>query len=126
MNWLQRRRETRAEAAPLSTDQMRLAAAIDAAWINERHAAGEDGEYEPRVFVTCPALRGMFLFSPEETERRIRKAFPSLDDKAVRASVRHMTDRVIAALTEKTVPAPAARRSYVRDWAADSSEFFRL
>lgn len=126
MNWLQRRKNKRADNAPTpSTDEMRLAAAIDAANINERHAAGEDGEYEPRVFVTCPALRGMFLFSPEEAERRIRKAFPHLDDKAVTASVRHLVDRVVIHLTEKTIPAPEARRSWVHGWR-DHDELFRL
>lgn len=104
---------------------MRLAAAINSAWINERHAAGDDGDIEARVFVTCPALRGSFFFSPEEAERRIRKAFPDLDDKAVMASVRHLTDRVTTRLTENTLPAKESRPGWVHGWR-DQDDFFRF
>ncbi len=126
MNWLHRRRERRAECAPqASASEQQLAAAIAGAWIVERHAAGEDGELEPRVFVTCPTLRGTFIFSPEAAERRVRRVFPDLPDAAVAASVRHLVDRVSSYLTEKTIPAMQARLSFVRDWAADG-ELFRL
>lgn len=129
MNWLQRKRKNRAEAGPPpSTAEMRLTAAIDAALINERHAAGEDGEYEPRVFVTCPALLGMFLFSPEEAERRIRKAFPSLGEREVIASLRHLTDRVAVCLTSKSNPGLESRQrgSWVHGWRNDNEDFLRL
>jgi hypothetical protein len=126
MNWLHRRRERRAKCAPQpSADELRLAAAIAGAWIVERHAAGNDGELEPRVFVTCPTLRGTFTFTPEAAERRIRLVFPDLSDAAVAAGVRHLTDRVSAYLTEKTIPAPEARRSFVHGWR-DDGELFRL
>jgi len=126
MNWLQRHRERLAKFAPQpSADEMRLATAIQGAWVVERHAAGADGEIEPRIFVTSPTLRGTFKFSPESAERRIRLAFPDLPDAAVVVAVRHLTDRVSSYLTEKTFPVTEARRSFVRDWAADG-ELFRL
>lgn len=127
MNWLHRRRERRAALGPHpSADELRLAAAIDGAWIVERHAAGDGDETEPRIFVTCPTLRGTFRFSPEAAEHRIRLAFPNLSDAAVTASVRHLVDRVSAYLTDRTIPDRHAPRSFVRDWAADGGQLFRL
>ncbi|MGN6329529.1 MAG: hypothetical protein ACTHL5_11370 [Rhodanobacter sp.] len=128
MNWLHRRRERRAKCAPPpSADVMRLAAAINGAWIVERNAnIDADGNIEPRVFVTCPTLRGTFIFSPESAERRIRLAFPDLDDAAITVAVRHLVDRVSGYLTEKTLPDVEPRRSFVRDWAADDGEWFRF
>lgn len=105
--------------------EMRLANAIEAAVINERHASGEDGDYTPNIYVTCPALLGMFRFSREETERRIRKAFPDLNDKAVKASVLHLADRIAARITQKTLPDIEDRRSWVHGWR-DQSNLFRL
>lgn len=108
------------------TSEMRLAAAIDSAWIIERNAAGRDGVIEPNIFITCPTLRGTFKFSPEESERRILLAFPELDDKAVKASIRHLVDRVVSCLTEKSIPGDDPRPSFVHDWAADRESLFRL
>lgn len=99
------------------TSELRLATAIDSASIVERHATGDNGEIEPNIYVTCPSLRGMFKFSPEETERRIRLAFPDLSDKAVKASIRHLADRVVLSLTSKTIPDPESRGNWVHGWA---------
>lgn len=127
MNWLQRRRERRAECAPQpSADEMRLAAAIDAAWIVERNANVEaDGEIQPRVHVTAPTLGGAFWFTPSVAERRIRRHFPELGAAAVTVAVRHLTDRVAGCLTDKTIPDAEPRRSWTHSWT-DDGELFRL
>ena len=126
--WLQRRRERRAKCAPQpSADELQLAAAIDGAWIVERHAnVGADGETEPRIHVTAPNLGGGFWFTPESAERRIRRVFPDLSDAAVAVAVRHLADRVAGYVTNKTFPDVEPRRSFVRDWAADDGELFRF
>jgi hypothetical protein len=108
------------------TSEMRVTAAVDSAWIIERHAAGEDGDMVPRIFVTCDALGGMWTFSIEETDRRIRKYFPTLSDKAVKRSVRHLADRVAAHATERSAPDLPRRNSWVHGWADEKNNLSRL
>ncbi len=102
-----------------------MSAAIQAAQIIERHCAGEDGDYIPRVFVICHALGGMFLFGgPEETLARIGNFFPDLGEAAAISSARHLTDRVRAELTCKSLPEMDMPRRRWMDWRADNESIF--
>lgn len=123
MSWLNSRRKRRVEAAPPSTSEARLSAAIEAAQVIERHCAGEDGDYVPRVFIVCHALGGMFLFGgPEEALARMQHYFPDLSEAAAIASARHLTDRVRAELTSKSLPEVDTPRRRWMDWRDDGDD----
>lgn len=87
--------------------------AIDAAHVVARDP-DDDG---PRIVVISPSLRGSFVFSRDEAERRIRLTFPELNESGVLRGVRHLESRArLAALGR---PAKPVRRNWVNGWKED-------
>ncbi len=98
--------------APMHSAELRDA--IDAA----RFSVREPTEEGPRVVVMSGALLGMFIWSREEAERRIRKAFPELSDHAIGRGLRHLESRVVLAL-RPVVKASRVRSSWVHGWKGE-------
>lgn len=95
-----------------------LHSAIDAA----RFSMREPTEEGPRVIVMSGSLLGMFLYTREEAERRIRKAFPEVDDRAVMRGLRHLENRI--ALYLRPVLRPSRKQSrWVHGWKAEEAGF---
>lgn len=80
--------------SPASYIPRTLEAAIDAADLMLREPT-EDGE---RIAVFCNALGGGFIYSREETERRIMRKFPDLAFEYVAEAACFLEDRVRAFL----------------------------
>lgn len=78
----------------------------------------EETENGPRVMVISRALRGAFIFSAEEADRRIRIGFPELADECVTRGVRQLATRVRLAHKAATHGDSASRRraSWVHGW----------
>ena len=92
----------------------RLLAAIEAATLVRRQP-DDDGE---RFVVGSDSLGGMFIYSREETERRIILKFPDLCFEDVSAASRYLEDRIriqIHALTEDQ----RRSKSWVMGWAEE-------
>ncbi|MDG2526581.1 hypothetical protein P6166_14585 [Stenotrophomonas sp. HITSZ_GD] len=103
--------KVRASARPPVSFSQELADAIEAAIVSVRESNDEGA----RVMVMCHALRGAFIFDCEEAARRIRLAFPGIDDASVKRGVRHLESHVcLAAAPERR---DAKRRpSWVHGW----------
>ena len=86
---------------------------VDAAILSVREP-NDDG---PRVAVISRALRGAFIYSEEEAERRLRLAFPELSDRSVARAVRHLESRIRLKLHRVATP---ERRSWVHGWKDES------
>jgi hypothetical protein len=65
----------------------------------------------PRVAVM--GLRGAFVFSRDEAERRIRAEWPDLDDDHVGSAVKYLAARVRASAEPVK---PLRRMGYVQSW----------
>lgn len=103
--------KARASARPPVSFSQELADAIETAVVSVRES-NDDGA---RVMVMCHALRGAFIFDREEAARRIRLAFPEMDDASVKRGVRHLESRVrLAAAPERREP--RRRPSWVHGW----------
>lgn len=83
-------REARASTRPAASIPLALETAISAADLMRR----EPTDDHERVAVFCKALGGGFIWSREETERRIMLKFPDLAFDAVAASALFLEDRV--------------------------------
>src|SRR5690606_8311122 len=103
-------RQSLCVARPPASFSQELSDALESAIVSVRES-DDDG---PRVVVMTPALRGAFVFDPEEAARRIRLAFPELPDAAVARGVRQLTTRV--RLAAAPPPSERRRRSWVFGW----------
>lgn len=105
-------REARASTRPAAASiPLALEVAIDAADLMLREPT--DG-YE-RVAVFCRALGGGFIWSREETERRIMLKFPDLAFDAVAASALFLENRIRVFL--KPIHTQARRKSsWIDGW----------
>lgn len=118
--WLGRRTDPGAQAggkrpkAPAAHDIYFTEArdAIEGAVITVRES-GEDG---PRVAVISRALRGGFIYSPEEATRRLGLAFPELSAEGTRRAVRQLEGRIRAHARPPSVP---RRSSWAHGWRDD-------
>jgi hypothetical protein len=88
-----------------------VAAVIEAARITERHGDEDNG---PRIAVALGGpLRGMFIYSHEEAESRIRARWPWLNDAQLKRAVSYLDARVrLAAQPNK----PSKRKSWIFDY----------
>lgn len=101
--------QVRSGSAEFSTEAR---AAIDAASFFVR----SDSDDGARVAVMSPALRGSFIYSREEAQRRLSLAFPELSDEGISRAVRHLESRVRVALNP---PEQQRRRNWVQGWKED-------
>lgn len=82
-----------------------VASVIEAARMTLRSFDDEEG---PRVAVALGGpLRGMFIFSREAAEERIRGRWPWLNDSQVKAAVSYLESRVRLSIS----PADSTRRT---------------
>ena len=90
--------EAHASGQPPAIHMQLLLTAIDGATLVRRQP-DLDGE---RFVVGCEALGGMFMYSREETERRILLKFPQLPFDEVTAAARYLGDRIKAEINTIT------------------------
>jgi len=109
---LLRRFRKRPQLPALVAFSSALEAAIGAATFLKR----ESDDSGHRVAVICPALGGSFIYSRDESERRIRKFFPELSPGGVERAVRHLEDSARIFL-RPVRQAERHRNSWVHGWA---------
>ena len=109
------RRDAAASArSPASLIPVALATAIEAAGLVLREP-DDDGE---RIAIFCTALGGPFIYSREETTRRIALKFPFLAPDVVAAATQFLEDRIGIFL--RPVRAHFRQRnSWVHGWRGD-------
>lgn len=88
-----------------------VTASLDAASILPRDIDHEDG---PRVAVSLGAgIRGAFIFSKVEADRRFRARWPELSDTQVKRAIEYLNARVkIATLPNKRL----RRKNWILDY----------
>lgn len=100
-------RMIRRREAELPTE---VVAVVEAASITVRSSHGDDAA---RAFVALGgSMRGMFLFSSDEAEQRIRARWPWLSDQQVRRTTNYLKARVRLALK----PIHPTRKSWIFDY----------
>lgn len=99
-----------ASGRPPVSFSLELDAAIGAAQIIAR-SPDEDG---PRTAVISTSLGGSFIYSREEATKRIRSAFPEVDQAGVLRAALYLENRVIVA---SAPPAEEVRsKGWVDSW----------
>lgn len=107
MNWLRRKREAKGNGLPAEVQTV-----IDSLRIFRRKE-NDDG---PRVAVI--GLCGSFIYSREEAERRMRKAWPELSDDRISRALRYLEARV---RTTANPPGSPRRTNWVHSWRTEGS-----